>query len=217
MKNINIIALAVFLLIASLLCNRSQQKTISDLQSKINLHNSRENEFVSKIDEQGRQIATQNQIIVNEKLAIEELKKENIKLKSVTANVKPKIKTTINDIQISFDEPISIHSIDTNTYIKVPVNFSDTSNKWYQVYGSIDTSGLTIKSLSVLNELSITIGSEKQGFFKPAKPVVIVKNENPYSQTIKMNNIVVKNETKWYERKLVWFGAGIIATLLIVK
>jgi len=207
----------IIMLFTTLMCNRSQQKSIADLESKLKIADTKNSVFSSKVNELGQHIATQNQTIVSGRAALDELKKENSKLKKVVSNVKPTISTQIVEVLVPYNDKPDIKKLDTNTYMKVPIGFSHTSNKWYKINGTVDTNGINIANISVINELSITVGSERQGIFKKPKPIVTVKNENPYTETIKLSNIVVQEKPKWYERKLVWLGAGIVGGYFIAK
>lgn len=203
------------MLFSALMCNRSQQQTIMDLESQLKIADNRSAVFESKVNELGQHIATQNQTLVTERAAIEQLKKENQYMKLLASNVKVAVQTKFPEIKIPYDAEPEIVQIDTNEYLKIPATFTDTTNKWYKLIASIDTTGLHIKNLTVNNELSITIGTEKQGFFKKDKPVVIVKNNNPYTQTVSMNNMIVLPQKKWHERRGLWYGLGALTGFLI--
>ena len=47
------------------------------------------------------------------------------------------------------------------------------------------------------------------GLFRKPIPVVLVKNENPYTSVQGLNNIIVQNELKFYDKKGFWFGVGV--------
>ena len=51
---------------------------------------------------------------------------------------------------------------------------------------------------------------KSQGFLKKPKPIVLAKNSNPYFQTYSMQNVVIKNDLKWYDKKSTWLGIGIV-------
>ena len=59
------------------------------------------------------------------------------------------------------------------------------------------------------------------GYFKASKPIVAIENTNPYIKTTSVQNIVVKNEIKWWDKKITWFsigtGLGIVGGILLIK
>ena len=61
------------------------------------------------------------------------------------------------------------------------------------------------------NELKITLGSKSEGIFKSPKPVVLVEYSNPYVSTTGMQNVVIKNDLKFYDRKTFWLGVGFVS------
>ena len=70
--------------------------------------------------------------------------------------------------------------------------------------------------------LAITIGTKSAGFLKKAEPVVEVKYTNPYIKTKSMQNIIIQEDLKWYDRKRNWFGIGIgmgafLTTFILIK
>ena len=74
---------------------------------------------------------------------------------------------------------------------------------------------MLIDSLRFFNELSLTIGLKSQGFLKKPKPVVIAKNSSPYVQTNSMQNIVIKNDLKFYDKKTFWYSFGVASGLIV--
>ena len=55
------------------------------------------------------------------------------------------------------------------------------------------------------------------GLFKKSTPVVQLENSNPYINTLDMNNVVIKKDKKFFDRKVFWVGVGILGTYIIVK
>lgn len=93
--------------------------------------------------------------------------------------------------------------------IFVPKKFS-LIDEHYSMFGKVQKNGLLLDSLRMKNDLTMTIGMKSQGFLKKPKPLVLAKNSNPYFQTYSMQNVIIKNELKWYDKKATWFGIGII-------
>ena len=62
---------------------------------------------------------------------------------------------------------------------------------------------------------TITLGMKSNGFFKSPTPTVLVKNENPYVNVNSLRNVVIKNDTRFYDKKGFWFGVGVGTGILI--
>jgi hypothetical protein len=219
MKNINKILIAVMVVIIAtciFTCQKAQQSN-DDLQSRINVYKQDSTKFVTTINEYGKTINTQQQTEVTQAVALELLKAENSKLKSVIAHVHARSEVSIPPVVIHYKDTDAVQKTDSGNYLQLPQIFAHTDNEWYAISGTIDTNGININRFTTVNEISITIGSESQGWFKKPKPVVTMVNHNPYATTTKMANLVVKNETKWYQNKWLWLGAGAIGGILITR
>ena len=94
-------------------------------------------------------------------------------------------------------------------FIKVPQMFS-LQNEWYSLGGNINKSGLLLDSLSFNNELKITLGNRSEGILKPTTPLVLVEYSNPYVSTTGLQNIVIQNDLKWYDKKGFLIGIGFL-------
>jgi hypothetical protein len=97
-------------------------------------------------------------------------------------------------------------------YIQVPQLFS-LSETWYSLGGKITESGLLLDSLTFNNELKLTLGNRSNGIFKPTTPLVIVEYSNPYVSTTGLQNIVIQNDLKWYDKKGFLIGLGFVGGL----
>ena len=65
-------------------------------------------------------------------------------------------------------------------------------------------------SLSFNNELKLTLGNKSNGLLKPTTPLVLVEYSNPYVSTTGLQNIVIQNDLKWYDRKGFLIGVGFL-------
>ena len=43
----------------------------------------------------------------------------------------------------------------------------------------------------------------------------MVKNENPYVNVNSLKNVVIKNDTRFYDKKSFWYGLGVGTGILI--
>lgn len=176
--------------------------------------------YEETIAENGSRIVEQEQLILSQKDAIALKVLEINRLKKVKSQVIVNTITQIDSVFIPFTESdtILIASNDTldstGTYLRVPKPFS-LNTEWYGITGVVNNQGVNLDSLSFSNKMKLTIGSKSQGLFKKPLPIVLMENENPFVQTTGMQNIVIENELKWYEKKVVWFGVGVGVGVLV--
>ena len=144
-----------------------------------------------------------------------ELKAEGVKnVQTIVA-----LKTEIDRLKLqgNFNTPPQvIHdtitqngTLNIQDYLKVPLGWKFT-DKWTNIEGTVKTSGVVIDSLITFSEPSITLGYSR-GFFQSSKPIVVFKDNNPYTKVKDMSNIVIINKPPVYKR--TWFhlleGIGI--------
>lgn len=172
--------------------------------------------FVEKINEQGIKIAEQDQIILTQKDAIAYNLLEISNLKKVNSQVTIKTITKIDSIYIPIIDTIDRIVYDTTgiAFLKLPTKFG-LDTEWYSLFSTVNRSGLLIDSLSLFNRQTITLGLKSNGIFKSPTPTVIVQNENPYVNISSMKNVVIKDNTRFYDKKSFWYGIGIGTGILI--
>ena len=177
-----------------------------------------EQKFITTINDKGEKVNEQEQLILSQKDAIAHNVLEIENLKKVQSQVIVRTNTIIDSVFIPFDNSWQneiqfdslIVTIDTlKEYIYVPKSFS-LIDEHYSLFGNVNKSGVLIDSLRLDNALTLTIGMKSQGLLKKPKPIVLAKNSNPYFQTYSMQNVIIKNELKWYDKKSTWFGIGIV-------
>jgi len=110
----------------------------------------------------------------------------------------------LDSLRAKYNEPRQV--------IYVPKKFSLSQN-FYSLSGQIMKNGVMVDSLRFNNELSLTIGMKSQGLFKKPIPMVLAKNTNPFVETSSMQNIVIKNDLKWFDKKATWFAVGVLSGL----
>lgn len=216
LNKVIIIALLLATVFCIYTCNK-QQHSNEKLQSAINILKQDSISFTNKINAQGKVISTQSQTMIDNKTAIELLKAENNKLKKVVAHVYAATKVEIPPAIIRYNDSNAVKKIDTSYCLQLPQIFTHTDNEWFALSGVIDTNGVNINRFTTINEISVTIGSEKQGMFKKNKPIVTLTNHNPYATTTKLANFVITDKPKWYENKWIWLGVGAAAGIIITK
>ena len=169
-----LLLIVILLLVCGYFNSRAE---LSDFKSQISKFELSEQKYLETIDENGKQIVEQEQIILSQKDAIANNLLEINKLKEVKSKVVVNTITKIDSVFV----PYIVDSVDTTlstNFISVPKRFS-LSNEYYSFDGNINLNGLLIDSLSFQNELSLTIGNKSQGIFKKPKPIVLENIQIP--------------------------------------
>ena len=179
-----------------------------------------EQSFIETKNKQGQKIIEQEQIILSQKDAIASNLLKIEELKKVESKVIIETVTKIDSVYIPFDDTwqdenqfdtlVIVDTIFKNNVIYVPKTFS-LNKDFYSISGNILKNGILLDSLRFDNKLSLTIGMKSQGLFKKPLPIVMAKNSNPFVETSSMQNIVIKNDLKWYDKKMTWFAVGVLS------
>ena len=214
-KNGLIVLLSVVILF--LVCGYYNSKAeLSDFKKQILKFELSEQKYLETISENGARLVEQEQIILTQEDAIQNNLLEINRLKKIKSQVVVNTITQIDSVFVPFivDSIVNDTNILPTNYISVPKRFS-LIDEWYSVNGKIKLNGLLIDSLSFNNELSLTIGNKSQGLFKKSQPVVLVEYSNPYVRTTSMQNIIIKDELRFYDKKSFWYGVGFSTGILI--
>lgn len=177
------------------------------------------NDFETTVNDQGEQISTQEQLLINEKQAKELLAMENSSLKKIASSTKTRTVTKIKEVFIPLGEMVSARELGDTTQIDtISPSYRPfgLSTEWYSLEGKVFDNSLTIDSLSIKNEITTNIGWKKDKWYKSKYAVVEVKNTNPYTSVTGMQNVVVKpKKKKFFQTTAFKVGAGIVGGLYL--
>ncbi len=209
MRKIERISLVVLLIAVILLvwdgCSKDAQLAL--FKQSIKKLNYTSQEFKETIGKDKKRIAEQQQIILSQDDAMDMRLLMINDMREVNSQVRLINKTKVDSILVPYEK------IDTQ-YVSNPCIFQDRklrlTDEYFSFYAVSKENGLLIDSLWFNNESTITIGNKSRGFFRKSEPIVKVEYSNPYVSTSSMQNVVIKNELKWYEKKGVWLGLGTI-------
>lgn len=213
-KNFLLALLIVFsiLMVCGWAYERAELKEYKDQMLKFELD---EQKFLEKIDENGKRIVEQEQIILSQKDAIDNHLVEIKNLKKIKSQVIVNTITKVDSVFIPFVSDTTIKdTLVLDNYIVVPKRFS-LLDEWYSFDGIIKKEGVLLDSISFNNELSLTIGNKSMGLFKKPKPIVLVEYSNPHVRTTAMQNIIIKDDLKFYDRKSFWYGTGVVSGVAV--
>ena len=196
-------------------CSKDAQ--LSAYRNKMNKFRLKEQVFEETIDKNGKRIANQEQLILSQKDALANDILMLNDFNKVQSQVQLSTRTQIDSVFIPFE----VIKNDTQVvYQCVDRKFKLVTDE-YGIFGLTKQEGVLLDSLYFDGGLAITIGTKSAGFLKKAEPVVEVKYTNPYIKTKSMQNVIIQEDLKWYNRKRNWFGIGIgfglVGTYLIMK
>lgn len=187
-------------------CNQKARLSAYKKQiSKLTLSNQ---SFSERIDKSGKKIIEQEQLILSQKDAIRNNLLALNGMKKVQSQVRIQSIFKVDSIFVPY----------TDTFIIEKTNYKSfgfaLNNDKYSIVGKTQEGGILLDSISFNNNLNVTIGNKSQGFLRASKPIVEIQYENPYVNTKSVQNIVVKNDIKWWDRKGTWLTLGLVGGLV---
>lgn len=197
--------------------NIKLQNHNQNLQSNIKKLDIDNQKFQTEINQNKEKVTFQNQVILTQKAAIEKGKIEVEKLKNIKSKVSFVTNTQKDTIFITYSNTISDTSfLNQDKHYKNLFQYQDNAG-WFSLSGYATELGVGIDSLKIKNEFSVYIADKKINFFRKSQPQVILLNKNPYTETIKMNNIVIKVDEPFYQRNVFWAGVGFFGGFVLRK
>lgn len=183
-------------------CNQKAQLSAYKKQiGKLSLSNQK---FSVKVGKDGKKIIEQEQLILSQKDALRNNLLVIEKMRNVKSQVRIESVLRIDSVIVPY----------TDTFIVKETGYKEfgfgLNAEHYKISGKTKANGIMIDSISFPNESRITIGNKSRGLFRSSQPVVEIVNSNPFIETKSVQNVVIKNEIKWWDRKGTWFAFGLI-------
>ena len=173
--------------------------------------------FTQKLLEDSTKLAEQDQVILTQKDAIRLGLLEIENIKKVKSKVKTITEIQIDSIIVRFTDTLKVSdTIYQKGIIKVPKRFLVAKDN-YTLGGVIRTKDILFDSLLIPNTVEITIGYKDNGFLKKSTPIVEVTNSNPYLNIVDMNNVITKENKRFYQKPIFWAGVGLLGGIIIAK
>ena len=231
-KALNVLLLLVIVVMLFKSCQFKKEH--DDLLAQMSAYKQGEKVFEVKRQKDSSTIATQSQTILTQKEAIRlgQIKLDG-EIKKAQSQTYQSQKVSIKYVDVPFipdgyddtaswkkrfangDTSKQICDSVLNNSVIVPKRF-ETDTKWYGISGKVTKSGISIDSMTVNNESTVTIGYKKGGFLNLKKiPIVEIKNTNPYLSVTKMNNVVIKPNDGILQKKGFWFALGCAVIYLL--
>ena len=225
MKILMLIMLIIIVILLWRGCEANRER--EDLLEQVSQYKFGEKEFKKKILDDSSTLATQTQTILTQKEAIRiGLLKLDGEIKIAQSQVRQKQVIKIDSVEVAY---IPNGYADTTEWVKrlksgdtsksicdsvlansiiVPQNFSK-EEKWFKFSGKVKKDGLLMDSITIHNESTVTVGWKKYGFLNlRRKPIVEIKNTNPYLDVPKMDNVVVPPKSGLFNNKGFWMILG---------
>lgn len=175
------------------------------------------------VKKDGVLIASQTQIILDQKSAIVKKEEQISQLKNLKASVKFKTVYIVAEKEIPFKDTtdkiltvVDTTTKDTSLYVKMPQPF-EKSDSSLTLKGFVDTGGVHIDTLSLTDNVTIDIGDRKGTLFK-LDPIVKIRHTSPYANQATMSNVIVDPEIYKKTKKsfIVGFTVGFVTVAVPV-
>ena len=164
--------------------------------------------FTETISNDGKKIVQQEQLILSQKDAIRNNLLALDGMKRVQSQVRIKSVMQIDSVFVPY----------TDTFLVEKTNYREfgfgLNAEHYNIAGRTKEKGVLIDSITFRNDLRVTIGNQSRGFFRSSQPIVKIENSNPFINTKSVQNIVVKNDIKWWDKKGTWLTMGLVGGLV---
>ena len=188
----------------------SKDARLSAFKKEVSKFKGKEQVFVQTISKDKKTIAEQSQVILSQKNALNEDLLILNGFNKVDAQVKVITQTKYDSVYVPYNITDTIYKYKSFAF----------KDEYFGIYGIAKNDGILFDSVYFKNDLTLTIGNKSKGFFRKSEPIVQVKYENPYTTTTSMNNVIIQNDLKWYDKKRNWFilGAGVASfvTLFLI-
>lgn len=191
-------------------------KKIESLNSVISNLDIENQKFKTQLNKKDEKVTSQAQIIISQKEAIDNGLIEIDKLKKIKSKVKIVTQTKIDTVFVEYYKTV-VDSLNEQPFDYKNYFDYQEAKGWYSLSGYATNFGIGIDSLRVKNDYSIYIADKKLNLFGKSNPEVILLNKNPYTETIKMYNVVIEVEQPFYNNKFLWAGVGFVGGVLLAK
>ena len=172
--------------------------------------------FKTELNKNKEKLTSQNQIILTQQQAIDNGLIEIKKLKKIKSKVRLVTNTKIDTVFIPYNRVVVDSSSTEPIQFRNYFDYQEPKG-WYSLSGYASQLGIGIDSLRVKNDYSIYIADKKLNIFGKSNPEVILLNKNPYTETIQMQNVIIKVYTPFYKKNTFWAGVGFVGGYLLAK
>ena len=176
------------------------------------------NAITKERDKNGALIVTQSQQILSMKDALKVLKaSKNVSKVSQQTQMGTNTIIVEKKIPVYFEtiRYVDSASMDTMDYMELPYTF-EYNDSWNNLQVTIDALDITLDTMSMRNNFTITIGEKSNGWLKESTPIVEIKSDNPYTDITSVKNVSVKKKNYFWGTMLFGGVIGALTMLLIL-
>jgi hypothetical protein len=176
------------------------------------------NAITKERDKNGALIVTQNQQILSMADAMKVLKKtKNVSKVSQQTQMGTSTIIVEKKIPVYFETIRYVDSatMDTMDYMKLPYTF-EYNDTWNNLQVTIDALDITLDTMSMKNNFTITIGEKSNGWLKESTPIVEIKSDNPYTDVTSVKNVTIKKKNYFWSTMLFGGVLGALTMLLVL-
>jgi hypothetical protein len=176
------------------------------------------NAITKERDKNGALIVTQNQQILSMKDALKVLKaSKNVSKVSQQTQMGTKTIIVEKKIPVYFEtiKYVDSASMDTMDFMELPYTF-EYNDSWNSLEVTIDALDITLDTMSMRNNFTITIGEKSNGWLKESTPIIEIKSDNPYTDVTSVKNVTIKKKNYFWSTMLFGGVLGALTMLLIL-
>jgi len=176
------------------------------------------NAITKERDKNGALIVTQNQQILSMRDAMKVLEKtKNVSKVSQQTQMGTKTIIVEKKIPVYFEtiKYVDSATMDTMDYMELPYTF-EYNDTWNNLQVTIDALDITLDTMSMKNNFTITIGEKSNGWLKESTPIVEIKSDNPYTDVTSVKNVTIKKKNYFWSTILFGGVIGALTMLLIL-
>lgn len=209
-KNLLIVLLGIIVIVLMFNGCNGHRKYQDSLDQILAL-NTQNAELQKTIDDQGREITSTHNIVLERTKEVEAQLKEIEELKTLEQKVIFTTETKYESLTIPiYDTLIILHN---DTIEAQAFAYNDT---WLNIDANIIDNQVVFDSLKIYNKYNIEFGETKGGLFKKKEKMVYIRNDNPHSTTKDVASFKLEETPKWYQRgvwKVIGGGVGVLLLL----
>jgi hypothetical protein len=214
MERSNLISFGLILMLLLLLirtCN-TLQRTEQELEQL----DSANDEFTIRIANDSMKLISQAQTIVSSERKYKDLEKINKSLEIKASQAVQYRTKTVVKTEFQLGETVYIDSF---SHLRLPRSFG-REGKWLSIGGTINRLGLLqIDSIVIPVSYTVAIGDTlRKGFLSRKRDKVVrIGIDNPYVEVTGMNNIIVRQDKKWWQTDAAKIGLGAMLGFAICR
>jgi hypothetical protein len=214
MERSNLLTIGLILMLLLLLirtCN-----TLHKTEQELEQLDSANDEFTIRIANDSMKLISQAQTIVSSNRKYKDLEKINKSLEIKASQAVQYRTKTVVKTEFQLGETVYIDSF---PHLRLPRTFG-REGKWLSIGGTINRLGrLQIDSIVIPVSYTVAIGDTlRKGFlWRKRDKVVRIGIDNPYVEVTGMNNIVVRQDKKWWQTDAAKIGLGAVLGFAICR